>query len=261
MFDIEEAGAEELRPQIRRVADTGAMLRQVDHWQAQRNLGYPGGFEPPTILQSPVAAMLISIVSIIIILTLGGGENLLRVSSWLPGGASIPIMFRQVEARMPHAAGDYRLRSAPSITPSQIDQILASYNSPATGSGQEWYNLGVKYQIDPAFAIAFFIHESSAGTNPAWAGIKPDGSTTHNVGNIICAGYATCYNRFRDYSSWEAGIEDWYRLIDVEYLKGRGHETVADIIPVYAPAFENDVQGYVRVVERMVDRWRNGEVP
>jgi hypothetical protein len=128
------------------------------------------------------------------------------------------------------------------------------------GSGQDWYNLGLQYGIDPAFAVAFFIHESSAGANPNWAGIKPGGATTHNVGNIICAGYPTCYGRFRDYGSWREGIEDWYQLIDVEYLKGRGHRTVADIIPVYAPSFENDVQGYINSVNRLVDEWRTAGV-
>lgn len=159
------------------------------------------------------------------------------------------------------APGDHRLRSAPSLTPAQIDEILRSYGSPATGTGEIWYRLGLEYNIDPAYAIAFFIHESGAGTNPNWAGMKPDGSTTHNVGNIICAGYPTCYGRFRDYPDWETGIADWYRLIDVEYIRWRGLQTVADIIPIYAPSFENDVQGYIQVVTGLVDRWRSGQIP
>jgi hypothetical protein len=158
------------------------------------------------------------------------------------------------------SAGDYTLQGVPSLSPQQIDAILASYGSPAAGSGAAWYNLGLKYGIDPAFAVAFFIHESSAGTNAAWAGLKPGGGSTHNVGNIICAGYATCYGRFRDYASWDAGIEDWYRLIDVEYIKGRGTQTVQDIIPIYAPSFENDVQNYINSVTDMVDGWRTNGV-
>ena len=54
---------------------------------------------------------------------------------------------------------------------------------------------------------------------------KPGGATTHNVGNIICAGYATCYGRFRDYDTWSQGIEDWYKLIAREYVDGRGAQT------------------------------------
>jgi hypothetical protein len=106
--------------------------------------------------------------------------------------------------------------------------------------------------------VAFFVHESTAGTAPGWAGWKGDGSSTHNVGNIICAGYPSCYGRFRDYPSWEAGIEGWYRLIATEYIAGRGVTTVAQILPIYAPSFENDTQGYIRTVEQMVERWREG---
>ncbi|EFO81340.1 hypothetical protein OSCT_0811 [Oscillochloris trichoides DG-6] len=155
-----------------------------------------------------------------------------------------------------NVAGDHHLQGTPSISAQEIDAILAAYGSPAQGTGAIWYDLGVQYGIDPAYAVAFFIHESSAGTNPGWAGIKPDGGTTHNVGNIICAGYATCYGRFRDYPSWEAGIADWYRLIQVEYIQGRGTLTVEDIIPIYAPSFENDVQAYIDAVTKMVDGWR-----
>ena len=157
------------------------------------------------------------------------------------------------------APADLALQCPPSLRPAQIDVILASYGSPATGTGTLWHNLGVQYGIDPAWALAFFIHESRAGTNPAWAGRKLDGHTTHNVGNIICTSGHDCYGRFRDYDSWEAGIHDWYRLIAVEYIQGRGHRTVADVIPVYAPAIENNVQGYIDAVARLVATWRQGK--
>lgn len=203
----------------------------------------------------------ICIISMLVLFFLGGwGDRVGRPSAWSPFQRASEATVNNLVAAT-RAAGDYTLKGPPSITPQQIDRILEAYNSPATGTGEVWYNLGLQYGIDPAFAVAFFIHESSAGSNPAWAGIKPGGTTTHNVGNIICAGYATCYGRFRDYPSWSEGIEDWYRLIDVEYLQGRGHQTVADVIPVYAPSFENDVQGYVNAVHRLVDQWRAGETP
>ncbi len=182
------------------------------------------------------------------------------ISSW-PGRELLPTTVQPSSEYAIRSVGDHDVRGAPSLTAAQIDRILASYGSPATGTGAVWLRLGQKYEIDPAYAVAFFIHESSAGTNPRWAGIKPGGATTHNVGNIICAGYPRCYGRFRDYSSWEEGIEDWYRLIAVEYIRGRGTVTVAEIIPIYAPAFENDVQGYVNAVERLVDSWRSNGVP
>lgn len=171
---------------------------------------------------------------------------------------------QETESRIASAnvpIGEHSVVGAPSINAAAIDTILSKYGSPAAGTGQSWVNLGRQYGIDPAYAVAFFIHESSAGTNPGWAGMKPDGSTTHNVGNIICAGYATCFNRFRDYSSWDEGIADWYKLISKEYVRGRGAASVEQIIPIYAPSSDNnDVPGYINVVVSMVEGWRQGVI-
>lgn len=195
----------------------------------------------------------------------GSGAVKIQISNTsLSNAIANSFSFQQPEKPILNNYADLGIvQSAPSIGPDKINQILQSYGSPAAGTGQVWYDLGLKYNIDPAYAIAFFIHESSAGTNPAWAGWKDYGSgaNTHNVGNIICAGYATCFGRFRDYPNWEAGIEDWYRLIAVEYIEGRGTVTVEQIIPIYAPSFENDVQAYVNAVERLVDTWRLEGVP
>ena len=144
------------------------------------------------------------------------------------------------------AADDLALACPAQLSAAEIDAILAAYGSPAVGTGAAW--ISEARGINPEIGLAFFVHESSAATAPGWAGWKPDGSSTHNVGNIICAGYPTCYGRFRDYPDWQAGIADWYRLIAVEYRDGRGHTTVDDVIPVYAPSFENDVQGYIVAV-------------
>ncbi len=183
-----------------------------------------------------------------------------QISHWLGNISKVLPVKLPFMAPAPNPVGDYRLASAPSLAAEDIDTILLSYGSPAYGTGQTWVDKGRKYNIDPAFALAFFIHESTAGSHPGWAGHKPNGGTTHNVGNIICAGYPTCHGRFRDYVSWEEGIEDWYRLIHDEYIEGRGTETVADIIPIYAPAFENDVDAYVTTVERKVDSWRESKL-
>jgi hypothetical protein len=153
--------------------------------------------------------------------------------------------------------GEHSVLGAPTISADQVETVLKSYNSPAVGTGQTWVEIGQKYGIDPAYALAFFVHESTAGTNAGWAGLKPGGGSTHNVGNIICAGYTTCFGRFRDYPSWQEGIEDWYKLIFNEYVNGRSASTVEQIIPIYAPASDhNDVSNYVGVVLKLVDEWR-----
>jgi hypothetical protein len=149
------------------------------------------------------------------------------------------------------------VRSAPTITVAQIERVLAEYNSPARGHGQDIHDLGVQYGINPAVMLAFFIHESGAGSNPAWAGRKSDGTYTHNVGNIICTGSWRCYGRFRDYDSWRAGIEDWYILISELYIGEWQRTTVETIIPRYAPAADNNDEGaYIQSVRNLVQSWQ-----
>jgi hypothetical protein len=244
---------------------TAADMARLEHGIATGALPRYGGYLAPAPPALPLSrwawVITAALASILVLATLGSDEGAAALSRWglrLPGAGTLvsqaPLFVGQARP-----VGDYSLRAPPSLSPKVIDSILSSYGSPAAGTGQLWYDIGVKYGIDPAFAVAFFIHESGAGTAAGWAGLKPDGSSTHNVGNIICAGYGSCYGRFRDYPSWSEGIEDWYQLIDVEYLTGRGHTTVADIIPVYAPSVENDVQGYVNVVQGLVDQWRTQE--
>ena len=154
------------------------------------------------------------------------------------------------------AADDLRLDCPAQLTATELDAILAGYGSPAVGTGAAWIAQGAAWGLNPEIALAFFVHESSAGTAQGWAGWKPDGSSTHNVGNIICTPGWACWGRFRDYPDWQAGIADWYKLIAVEYRDGRGHRTVEDVIPVYAPSFENDVSGYIGAVRALVSEWR-----
>jgi len=175
-----------------------------------------------------------------------------------------PAATETVQPRIPPRRapdGTHSVLGPPSLSAEQIDRILALRQSPAAGTGAIWIELGSVYGIDPAYALAFFFHESGAGTNPRWAGRKPDGSTTHNVGNIICSGYPTCYGRFRDYASWREGIEDWYRLIAVEYVEQRGVYTVETIVPIYAPSIENNVGAYINAVNFFVAEWRAGRYP
>jgi hypothetical protein len=182
------------------------------------------------------------------------------ISMWNGGlptlSGSAPAQEQSALPQLDTPPGQHSLVGAPSITAAQIDAVLAKFGSPAAGTGELWVKLGKQYQIDPAYALAFFIHESSAGTNPNWAGLKPGGATTHNVGNIICAGYATCYGRFRDYPDWQTGIADWYRLIHDEYVQGRNLHTLEQIIPVYAPSVENNVPAYVQAVTNLINSWK-----
>lgn len=147
-------------------------------------------------------------------------------------------------------ATGYDVRHTPSVTVAKIREVLQSYNSPAVGSAQAMYDLGIEYGIDPAFCLAFFIHESTAGT-------KGVARVTKSVGNIRTTPGYTDYQGFRKYATWDEGIEDWYRLIRDLYIGEWGLVTVEQIIPVYAPTSDgNDVDGYVSTVKKLVGSWR-----
>lgn len=155
----------------------------------------------------------------------------------------------------PHAAAPaplnpWALEEPPTVSVAQIEQVLQAYGSPLAGSGQALYNLGVKYGIDPAFCLAFFVHESAAGT-------RGEAVLTHNLGNIRATpGYASL-DGYRYYDTWLEGAEDWYKLIKNLYVQDWGLTTVDQIVPVYAPSADsNDPIAYVDDVEQLVSDWR-----
>jgi hypothetical protein len=139
----------------------------------------------------------------------------------------------------------------PSLSPDFINQTLASAGSPAAGTGQALSDLSRQYQIDDAYALAVFQKESSFGKSGA-------GFEDRALGNIVCAGYPTCNGRFRSYSSWEAGYEDFYLLIRREYV-ARGLDTVETITPVYAPSTENNTGLYIQQVRTSLLEFRSAQ--
>jgi hypothetical protein len=161
-----------------------------------------------------------------------------------------------------HNDASYTVTGPPTIPPDFIDRVLAAYGSPATGTGQALYALGVEYGIDPVYALAFFLHEDSFGET----GI---GAANHSLGNIRCSAGHRCQDGFRSYDTWEDSYQDWYRLILNGYVRGQitdsivGHPcaTVDEIVPVYAPSSDhNDVAGYIAAIKQAVQTWRSGKL-
>ena len=114
------------------------------------------------------------------------------------------------------------------------------------------YDQGLKYGIDPAYALAFFMEESTFGTR----GIA---RVTHSLGNIRATPGYRSYHGYRSYNTWTEGIDDWYRLIDQLYIKRWGLTTVDQIIPIYAPYRDhNNEAAYIHNVKQAVDTWRSG---
>ncbi|HLZ57852.1 MAG TPA: glucosaminidase domain-containing protein [Ktedonosporobacter sp.] len=166
---------------------------------------------------------------------------------------------------LPTNPGPYAVLSKPTISVDFINQVLASYQSPAAGKGQALYDLGVKYQIDPAFALAFFLHESTMGT----AG---EARTTLSLGNLRCIPNAACINMdgtacqknqscYAAFPTWEAGFEAWYKLIRNLYVAQWGLTTIDQIIPTYAPNSDNNNEsGYISSLKHYIDTWHAGQI-
>ena len=153
----------------------------------------------------------------------------------------------------PAPVGSSSVVGHPSLSASFINRVLAVYHSPAVGLGQAMVGDSLDFHIDDVYALAFFWHESQFGR----LGVA---TVTRSLGNIICTpDYPSCIGRFRSYASWQAGCLDWFRLIASVYVP-RGLTTVEQIVPVYAPASENNVSAYITAVLAAVKTWRSGRL-
>lgn len=157
---------------------------------------------------------------------------------------------------IPVHTGPYSVLGKPTISADFINQVLASYNSPAAGDGQALYDLGVKYGIDPVYALAFFMHESLFGTTG-------EARATLSLGNLRCIPTRPCIDQniggFAQMNSWVDGFEQWYKLIRNLYVAQWGRVTIDQIIPVYAPSSDhNDVAGYIAALKHEIDTWHAG---
>gem|GEM_PF-2349780 len=191
--------------------------------------------------------------------------------------------------------GAYDIRYG-SITAEKIEAIIATYpwtgiapggypagESPSpnklTGMGQFFIQMGEKYGINPAYALAFAIKETSLGTTGyhVWNADKGWG---YNLYGMTGTGWVTglCntgYNgRFCGYSRFEASIEDFFGLLSEGYGQGQiavakqdgsgqGQKacpctTVDRILPWYAPYFENDTDLYITQMKALIDEWGAG---
>ena len=159
-----------------------------------------------------------------------------------------------VTPKVPLHTGPYSVLGKPTITVDFINRVLANANSPAAGKGQALYDLGVRYGIDPAFALAFFQHESSFGK----AG---EARSSLSLGNLRCIPDAQCTDNYAWFPSWEAGFEAWYKLIRNLYVAVWGLTTVDQIIPKYAPpADNNNDDAYIASLKHSLDTWHSGQV-
>jgi hypothetical protein len=180
------------------------------------------------------------------------GGSLSAINTWQNSNGPISSL-----TPIPTHSGPYSVIGKPTITANFINQVLAAYKSPAAGKGQTLYDLGAKYGIDPIFALAFFMHESTFGT----AGVA---RVTLSLSNMRCVPAYPCYNYnggYAKFSSWEQGFEAWYKLIRNLYVAQFGFTTIDKIIPTYAPTSDhNNEAAYIASLKHAIDTWRAGVI-
>jgi Mannosyl-glycoprotein endo-beta-N-acetylglucosaminidase len=156
---------------------------------------------------------------------------------------------------IPTNLGPYSVVGKPSLSVDFMNRILAYYHSPAAGKAQALYDDGIKYGLDPAYALAFFMHESLFGTT----GVA---RVTLSLSNMRCVPEYRCLQENGGYAifdTWEQSFESWFKLIRNLYVGYWGRITVDQIIPKYAPNSDgNNEAGYIASLKHTIDTWRAG---
>ncbi len=165
--------------------------------------------------------------------------------------------------------GSYNPLGPVSISREVFQEFLSELNSPALPEAATMYQTCLEEGCDPALALAFFEHESSAGKQGVAA-------YTKSLGNIRCTSGYDCFSTegngsFRRYKTWSDGLRDWAKLM--QYYKDEWKRvSLEDIVPKYAPQADNNNEAaYIAMVKQRVDNLRkresslaaakNGELP
>lgn len=134
--------------------------------------------------------------------------------------------------------------------------VLEHRNSPVFMLGTEAYAICERWDVDPAVALAFFVHESGAGTQGAAVQTRNWGNLRIGPGELDGAGIKL-YAGFASYASWLVGLNDWCKLLRGPLYEGSGLTTVSKVTPRYAPSADaNDPQAYAEAVNAMVEEWK-----
>lgn len=145
---------------------------------------------------------------------------------------------------------DHPIAGPPTITRETFTEALDHRHSPARPEADLLWETCLCWGVNPAVALGFFVHESSAGT----AGIAVQ---TRNWGNLR-AGYGAYKQAsgFAWYSCWVVGLNDWCALLRGDLYERAGLGTVSQVTPRYAPSADaNDPVEYAEAVNALVDSW------
>ncbi len=139
---------------------------------------------------------------------------------------------------------------SPSIAFPEVQMILSRVGSPMLPYAGDVYAYGIKYHIDPAYALAFWMKESREASDGSVAAVYHNPGYTEGLASDQRCGRWACW------PTWPEGIEGWYHYMRVFFIDRRGLTRVEDILPIYAPSSENNTSGYISYVLQMVATWR-----
>jgi len=145
------------------------------------------------------------------------------------------------------------INKGPTISRAQAEAVVKG--TPLEGIGGTIWDMGVKYNVDPAFALSVAKNESAYGD----PNIAPMQNQSNNIWDISGGAYGgTPGGRWGHYATKEAGAEAFYKLITSEYYP-KAQDTVGSVMwgpqgsqqHAYAPLSENSSQYPQRLIDTM----------
>ncbi len=178
-LDLISAEPELMGPQIRTpLVDTAGDLQRAQLLRSRSydmrpssHLSAPGRSVFDLIRDYPWLLAVVCAVCIAIIVLASPAPQLIISSGGRSLAASLlhPAGAQPASVAIDTPFGEHSVVGEPTIDAAVVDAVLAKYGSPAAGTGRAWVQLGQQYGIDPAYALAFFIHEFDRRHEP-WLG-------------------------------------------------------------------------------------------
>ncbi len=163
--------------------------------------------------------------------------------------------------QLTHEDAEFLFVGPPTVSLDTYQSVYCQprYGGPSAACAHtpQMYQMLVAAGIDPVIEMAFAAKETEFGNT------GPGREPQRNIHNISCNDWdlGTCegphHYRFATYPTYLHGIHAWITLmLNRGTYVDAGNMTFRQIIPIYAPPFENDTELYINQVEGMVRTWR-----
>lgn len=162
------------------------------------------------------------------------------------------------------------LANADALTLDQITTLLKNEGRRGENMlpyAQQIYDSAHKFNINPLFAIAMYVHESSLGTAGAGKTCRNPGNISHRSDDYSSSGITGLGNcnavyggssRWEGFSTYGDGVQAQMWLLRVNYLD-KGQTTLEEIIHKYAPSSDgNNESAYVSFIKSYMSEHSGG---